>query len=84
MPAPICLGRLANPAADHHIELFIEHPRDQAWGRCRIVGRIAIGHHIDVGIDIGEHAPHHRALALDPFGPHERPCRLRQRDGAVG
>jgi hypothetical protein len=36
--------------------------RDHARDAQGIVGRIAIDQHVDVGIDIGEHAPDHMPL----------------------
>ena len=36
----------------------------------RVVGGVAVDQHVDVGLDVGEHAPHHVALALVRLAPH--------------
>ena len=43
---------------------------DHARRARRIIGRIAIDQHVHVGVDIGEHAPDHMALALPPLAAH--------------
>ena len=50
-------------AADDHVETFGEQPVDHGAGRGGIVGAVAVGHQIDVGLDVGEHAPDDIALA---------------------
>jgi len=72
MTAAIGLDRLPHPAADHHVELLVEKALDQRRNGGRVVGRVAIGHDIDVGIDVGEHAADDIALALHPFGANNR------------
>ncbi len=84
MPAAIGERRVADPLPDDHVELFIDQPRDQFGCSGRIIGRVAIRHDIDVGIDIGEHPPHHRALALDTLVPHDRARAPRDLDRAIG
>ena len=46
---------------------------DQLRRILRRIGAVAVGHQIDVGLDVGEHAPHDIALAL---------ARLADDDGA--
>ncbi len=59
---------------------MIGHQRlDHARRAGGIVGRIAIDQHVDIGIDIGEHPPHHVALALAAFAAHF--CAGLNRDG---
>ncbi|CDX37602.1 hypothetical protein MPLDJ20_200121 [Mesorhizobium plurifarium] len=65
----------AAPGAHHHVGAFGLQDVDQLRRILRRVGAVAVGHHIDVGIDVGEHAPHHIALAL---------TRLAHDDGAGG
>ena len=50
----------------------------------RIVGGVAVDQHVDVGVDVGEHAPHHVALALVRLAAHDGAGRARDLDGAVG
>ena len=73
--------RLARP--DDHVELFFPEPFDQLGGGGMIIGRVAIGHDIDVGLDIGEHAADHIALALHPFGTDHGTSGARNLYGAV-
>ena len=54
----------AAPGADHHVGALGQQRVDQLRRILRRIGAVAIGHQIDVGIDVGEHAPHDVALAL--------------------
>ena len=83
MPAPIRLRGLMDARADHHIELLVEHARHQLGRARRLVGRVAVRHDIEVGIDVGEHPADDRALALDALGADHRARRARDLDGAV-
>ena len=51
------------PAADHHVEVFVEQLVHQPPDRSGVVGGIAVDHHIDIGVDIGEHPPDNVPLA---------------------
>src|SRR6516162_3211727 len=42
-----------------------------------------VDQHVDVGINVGEHAPHHMALALAALAAHLGAGRARNRGGAV-
>ena len=57
----------------------IDHAR-RAGG---VIGRIAIDQHVDIGIDVGEHAPDHMALALAAFAAHLGAGLARHRHGAI-
>ena len=50
--------------ADDHVELLVEQQVDHRRRRGGIVGQVAVGHDVDVGVDVGEHAPDDVALAL--------------------
>ena len=50
--------------ADHHVELLRSEALDQHRRRRRVVGHVAVGEYVDVGVNVGEHAPDHVALAL--------------------
>ena len=56
---------------------------DQRGRGGRVVGRVAVGHHIDVGLDVGEHAADDIALALHPLGADDRARDAGIVDGAV-
>ncbi len=57
---------------------------DEARGHRCVIGRVAVGQHIDVGLDVGEHAAHDMALALHPLAADDRALRPRNLDGPVG
>ena len=84
MAGPIGRLYLVDALADHHVEVFAHELLDHARRARRIIGRIAIDQHIDIGVDVGEHAPHHIALALAAFAAHLGAGRPRDLDGAVG
>ena len=84
MTAPVGCLLAVDACADHHVEALLDQPRDHHARARRVVGRVAVGEHIDVGIDIGEHAPHHVALALVGLAPHHRARGLSNINRAVG
>ena len=63
--------------------MIVDQRVDHARRARRIIGRVAIDQHVDVGIDIGEHAPHHMALALAALAAHLGAGRARHLDGAI-
>ena len=63
---------LVAAAADDHVEIILQHGRDHARRGGGFVGRVAIGHDIDVGVDVREHAAHDMALALLADTPDDR------------
>ena len=76
------IGRNAPPV--HHIESVVEQPRYEI-ARCKgIVGVVAVDQHVDVRLDIREHAAHHVALTLLRFAPNDRSGRCGLRSGIVG
>ena len=83
MPPPIRLDRFPHSAADDHVELLVGEARDQRRRGSGVIGRIAIGHDVDVGVDISEHATDDVALALHPLAPDDRASGCGDLDGAV-
>ena len=71
MPAPISLLLLVPTRADDHVELLGEQQVDHRGRGLRIVGQIAVGHDVNVGIDVSEHAADNMALALLTLAPDE-------------
>ena len=61
---------LIDAQAYHHVKTLVHELLDHAGGARGIVGRVAIDQDIDIGIDVGEHSPHHMALALTAFAAH--------------
>ena len=81
--APIGLLDFRLAGSDDHVEPFLDQAADELGGGGGVVGRIAVGHHIDVRLDVGEHSSDHMALPLHPFLADDRSCRLRDLAGAV-
>ena len=83
MAGPVGGANLIDAQAHHHVEAIVHQHLDHARGARRVVGRIAIDQHVDVGVDIGEHAPHHVALALAAFAAHLGAGLARHCGGAI-
>ena len=83
MAGPVGGDRLVDAKAHHHVEVVVDQRVDHARGARGVIGRIAIDQHIDVGIDIGEHAPDHMPLALAALAAHDGAGAARDIDGAV-
>jgi hypothetical protein len=58
-------------AADDHVQVFLDELGDQRRGARGVVGDVAVAHQVDVGIDVGEHAAHDVALALQGLAAHD-------------
>ena len=71
------IGRLLaiDAACHHHVEPFRDELVDHRRRARRVVGRVAVDQHVNIGLDVVEHAPHHVALALmaSRGGPRRRP-----------
>ena len=67
--------------ADHHVEIVGEHRSDHAGGCGGFVGRIAIGHDVDVSVHIREHAADDMPLPLLADGTDDGTSR--RSDGAA-
>ena len=70
--------------AGDHVVLAVEHPLHQPRRRGGVVGAVAVHQHVDVGLDVGEHAPHHVALALARLCAHHGARLLGARARVVG
>ena len=70
-----------DPVAHHHVEPLLEQARDHGRRARRVIGGIAVDQHVDVGLHVGEHAPHHEALTLVLLArkPRRRPRARRPR-----
>jgi hypothetical protein len=73
-----------NTGTNGHVGMFAQHMSDEHWGRRRVIGAVAIRHDVNVGIDIGEHAPHHMAFAALIFNDESRTRRQRFLSCEVG
>ena len=83
MAAPIGVFRLVAAGSDDHVELLGEEHVDHRRGRGGLVGQVAVGHHVNVGVDVGEHPADDVALALLLFGADYRARLCRDLASAV-
>lgn len=61
-----------------------QQQRDQRRRTGGVVGVVAVRHHIDVGVDVGEHPPDDGALALPRLGANDGSCVAGALGRAVG
>ena len=73
-----------DPRRHHHVETAFDQARDQGAHAAGVVGGVAVDQHVDVGLDVGEHPPHHVALALVALAPDHRAGGAGDLQGAVG
>ncbi len=64
MTTAIGFFHFALACADDHVEIILQHGGHKPGRGDSIIGRITVGHDVDVSIHIGEHAAHDMALAL--------------------
>ena len=72
------------PNGRHHIEIPVDERFDELGRPGRIVRRIAVDEHVNVGIDFSEHSAHDAALAGPLFAPHDCARRARVLSRSVG
>ncbi len=75
---------VVDAVGDHHVEPVLEQPLDHRHGARRVVGGVAIHQHVDIGLHVGKHAPHHVAFALALFPVNLGAGRARRSGGIVG
>ena len=61
---------IVDTAADDHVELAIDQSLDHPAGTRRVICRVAVDEHIDIGINVGKHPPDHVPLALQRLRSH--------------
>ena len=64
MACTACIIRHTFANTDNHVRAFRKHGADEFRCVFRRIGAIAVGHNIDVGFNVGEHAAHNIAFAL--------------------
>lgn len=74
----------ATTRAHHHVDPLRQQRIDQLMCVLRRVGSVAVGHDIDVGIDVREHPTHDVTLALAAFAHDGGTGKERAQRGAVG
>src|SRR5262245_58393402 len=84
MPGTIDARTLFDASGHYHVETIPDQPRDESAHARRVVGSVAVHQDVNVGLDIGEHAPHHVALTLVGLAPHHGTGGTGDLDGAVG
>ncbi len=65
------VGRLSNP--HHHVGVARQYGSKQVAHPIGRIGVVAVGHDVEVGINLLEHCRDHVALALFLFAYHDRP-----------
>src|SRR6185312_10251403 len=75
---------LLDARAHDHVAAVPDQAGDQARRARRVVGGVAVDQDVDVGLDVGEHAAHDKALALPRLAEHLGAGRARHRDRVVG
>ena len=83
MTGPVGGLGLVDAKPHHHVEMIRQQQLDHARRAGGVVGRVAVDQQVDIGIDIGEHPPHHMTLALAAFAAHLGARLARHRGGTV-
>src|SRR5215472_5711358 len=84
MAGAICRRAAAAALAIDEIELVAQELVDEIRGGAGVIGVVAIDQDVDVGFDVGEHAAHHVALALQRLVTDDRPGVAGNHHAAVG
>ena len=82
--APIGLVAAAVAGGDDHVEILLAHGVDEFADAGCVIGQVAIGEDVDVGIDVGEHAADDIALAGQTFEADDGAGGAGDVGGAVG
>ncbi len=83
MAGAIGRGVGVHPPAGHQVELLGDELGYQLGRLGRVIGVVAVGQHIDVGLHVGEHPAHDVAFALPPLVAHDGARLARHLGGAV-
>ena len=81
---PVGLLDIGGARAVDHVEVVFAQPLDHGRRGSGVVGGVPVHQQVDFGIDVGEHPPHHVALALQRLGTDHGAGGLRLLGGAVG
>jgi hypothetical protein len=74
----------AAPRADDHVGAFGDQRADEFRRVGGRIGPVAVGHDVDIRLDVGEHAAHHIALALAALAHDGRARKCGAQRGRVG
>ena len=69
---------------DRHVGALGQERVDELWRVVGIVGAVAVGHDVEIGVEVGEHAPDDVALALTRLAVHLGAGQTRLAGGAIG
>jgi hypothetical protein len=81
---PVSRALRRDPRADHHVEPVRDERLHEHRRRGRVVGTVAVDHHVHVGLDVREHPPDHVALAPVRHRAHRRARGARDAHRVVG
>ncbi len=60
-------GARVHAGPHHHVQVLVHEQRDHLRRAVGVVGAVAVGQDVDIGLDVGEHAAHHVPLAAPLF-----------------
>ena len=69
---------------DHHVEIACVKTLHQSRRKRGIIRTVTVGHNVNIGLDVGEHAPDDVALAAHRFGFDNGAGVRRSRSGRIG
>jgi hypothetical protein len=67
VPQAVSLAGLGLARSVHHVQLLAQKAADQRRRGAGVIGMVAVDEDVDVGLDVGEHAPDHVAFAPQGF-----------------
>ena len=83
MASSVGLHAPRHACAIDEVEIFFNHPADHARSGLGFVGRITVHQHINVGVNVGEHAADNISLSLASLVANNRARRPGDVDGAI-
>ena len=75
---------VGDAGAGDHVECIVEQQVDHGCGALCVVGVVAVDEDVDIGVDVGKHAPDDVAFALEALAADAGAGLKRGGDGAVG
>ena len=68
------IRRHPRSGSDHHVQPVINEPVEEKGRYGSVIGAVTVDHHVDVGVDVSEHASDNGTLAGSGLGPHNGTC----------
>jgi len=83
MTSSVGFHALRHSRAIDEVEIFVDRSANHARGSLGFIGRVAVDQHVDVGIDVGEHATDDISLSLTRLVANNRACGFSNVNGAI-